>query len=91
MFSRKELPRIAMEIMREEGKPPPVGVIVVRALARKGVTQPGPGLRKLIRVRLQQYLGAQEKRGVVVKVGTGNATRRGLVASDCGRGRAGTR
>lgn len=79
VFTRQELPRLAMAIMREEGAPLPVGVIAVRALARKGVTAPGPGLRKLIRVRLQQYLGVQEKRGVVVKVGTGNATRRGLV------------
>lgn len=78
VFARQELPRLAMAIMREAGEPLPVGVIAVRALARKGVTAPGPGLRKLIRVRLQQYLGVQEKRGAVVKVGTGNVTRRGL-------------
>jgi hypothetical protein len=65
-----------MAIMREEGKPLPVGVIA--ALAWKGIDQPGPGLHKLIRVRLQQFLGKQEKRGVVMKVGTGNATRREL-------------
>ena len=51
-------------------------MIAVRALARKGSDRPGPGLRNLIRVRLQQYLGVQEKRSAVVKVGTGNATRR---------------
>jgi hypothetical protein len=35
VFARQELPWIAMAIMREGGKPLPVGVIAVRALARK--------------------------------------------------------
>jgi len=82
VVARQKLPRLTMAIMREEGKPLPVGVIAVRALVRKGVTAAGPGLRKLIRVRLQQYLGVQEKRVVVMKVRSGNATRRGL-ARDC--------
>jgi hypothetical protein len=51
----------------------------MRALARNGVTQPGPGLRKLIRLRLAQYLGAQEKRGLVVKVGPRECDSAGLV------------
>jgi len=61
------------------GAPLATAVIAMRALARKGVTQPGPGLRKLIRLRLlAQYLGAQEKRGLVIKVGVGKTTRRKL-------------
>jgi len=67
-----------MDIMRAEGKPLPVVVIAVRALARKGVDQPGPALRKLTRLRLSQTFWVWDKRGTTVKVGRGNATRRAL-------------
>lgn len=78
VFARGELPRLAMDIMRAEGKPLPVVVIAVRALARKGVDQPGPALRKLTRLRLSQTFWVWDKRGTTVKVGRGNATRRAL-------------
>ena len=78
VFARGELPRLAMDIMRLEGAPLPVSVIAVRALARKGVDRPGPGLRKLIRLRLSQMFWVWDRRGMTVKVGRGNATRRAL-------------
>src|ERR1700722_12863650 len=64
VFKRQELPRLAMAIMREEGKPLPVGVIAVRALARKGIDKPGPGLRKTTRVRLQNVFWKWDARGL---------------------------
>jgi hypothetical protein len=75
VFARGELPRIAMAIMREEGAPLATITIAMRALARKGVTQPGPGLRRLICIRLVQTLGKWAKRGLVRRVGRNKATR----------------
>ena len=40
IFARGELPRLALQIMREEGKPLPVAVIARRMLAARGVTLP---------------------------------------------------
>ena len=40
IFARTELPRLTLAIMREEGRPLPVAVIVRRLLAAKGVTLP---------------------------------------------------
>jgi hypothetical protein len=75
VFARGELPRIAMSIMREEAAPLATITIAMRALAQKGVTQPGPGLRKLIRIRLTQMMGTWEKRGIVRRVGRNKGTR----------------
>jgi hypothetical protein len=81
VFARGELPRIALAIMRQANGPLPTLTIAMMALARKGVTQPGPGLRKLIRIRLTQMMGKWEKRGIVRRVGRNKATRNVLVQS----------
>jgi hypothetical protein len=78
IFARGELPRLALEVMREEGKPLPVAVIVRRMLAAKGVTLPGPGTVKRTKTKLHNALIALDRRGVTMKVGSGRATRRGL-------------
>ncbi len=78
IFARKELPRLALEIMRAEGAPLPVAVIVRRALAMKGLECPDRRTVKLTKNRLHNALLALDKRGVTVKVGRGNGTRRGL-------------
>lgn len=79
-FARGELPRVVMDVMREAGKPLPVAVIAVRALARQGVMLPGPTLRRYMRKRVRECLGKMEKRGLVQTIGSGRATRRGLVS-----------
>jgi hypothetical protein len=79
VFARGELPRLAMAIMRQANRPMGTLDIAMRALAIKGVTQPGPGRRKLIRTRMVQLLGGWAKRGLVVRVGRGRATRTTLV------------
>jgi hypothetical protein len=78
IFSRGELPRLALGIMREEGRPLPVAVITRRMLAAKGVTLPDRRTFKLTKNRLQNALLALDRRGVTMKVGRGNATRRGV-------------
>lgn len=78
IFARTELPRLALEIMRAEGAPLPVSVIVRRALATKGVECPDQRTVKLTKNRLHNALLALDRRGVTVKVGRENGTRRGL-------------
>jgi len=78
-FARGELPRVVMDVLREAGEPLAVGVIAVRALARKGCDLPGPTLRKQVRGKVRECLGKLERRGVVRTVGSGRGTKRGLV------------
>jgi hypothetical protein len=79
IFTRGELPRLALAIMREEGQPLLVSVIVRRMLAAKDVTLPDPGTIKRTKNKLHNALIALDRRGVTMKVGRGRATRRGLV------------
>jgi hypothetical protein len=78
VFARQELPRLTMAILREAKGPVAVREIARLALAAKGVRHPEPSIMKKTRVRLQQYLGKLDRRGVTRKVGSGNGTRRVL-------------
>lgn len=80
VFARRELPRLAMEALRAAREPLAVRDIAQYALAAKGVTLPEPRVMKTTRVRLQQFLGKLDHRGVTRKVGTGNGTRRALTS-----------
>lgn len=82
IFARNELPRLALAVMREAGEPLPVAVIVRKMLAAKGVDLPDRRTFKLTKNRLHNALLALDARGVTVKVGRGNATRRGLVKEE---------
>jgi hypothetical protein len=77
-FKRGELPRLAMTIMREAGKPLAVRHIAAQALARVGVPLPDPHTLKRTRTLLQQMFSAMGKRGMVVRVGTGREAKRAL-------------
>lgn len=79
VFERQELPRLAMDIMREANGPLSVKEISIRALAVKGVTLPDIRTLKAVRKRLAQTMAIWGKRGLVVKVGTGKEGRRRLV------------
>ena len=77
-FARGELPRLAMDIMRAAGEPLATREIAVRALAAKGITLPDRHTTKLTRLRLQQMFCDWTAKGLMVRVGAGNAGKRGL-------------
>lgn len=60
-FTRGELPRLVREIMGEAGAPVSVRDIAIKALARKGVTLPGPGIMKRTRTQVQQIFADWRK------------------------------
>jgi hypothetical protein len=78
VFAVGELPRLVREIMREADEPIAVRDIAVRALARKGVTLPGPGTMKRTRTRIQQIF-ADWGPGKVRTVGRTQDRRRLLI------------
>jgi hypothetical protein len=78
VFARQELPRLTLTILREAREPLAVNDIARLALATKGVKYPEPRVTKTTRVRLEQFLGKLDRRGVARKEGSGNATRRVL-------------
>jgi len=76
-FARGELPRIVREIMWGQG-PMAVRVIALAALARKGVTLPGPGTMRHTRKCVRGILGTWERKGKAQTVGRNKGTRRVL-------------
>jgi hypothetical protein len=69
---------VAVSIMREEGKPLPVAVIVRRMLAAKGVALPDGRTFKLTKDRPHYAPLALDRLGVTMKAGWGDVPRRGL-------------
>jgi hypothetical protein len=67
-FARGELPRIAMDILRDASDPMAVREIAVKPLAWKGVTLPDRRTMKPTRLRLAQTFGLWAKRGIGVTV-----------------------
>lgn len=78
-FERGELPRLAMQIMREAGEPMRVRDIAIRALAMKGIHYPDRVAMRRARKGLQHFFIAAAKRGTVRTIGWGKETRRELV------------
>jgi len=78
-FKRGELPRIVREIMWQAGGPIAVRTIALAALARKGVTLPGPGTMRHTRKLVRGILGRWETLGKARTVGRDKGTRRVLV------------
>ena len=76
---RHSRPRVALAILREAREPLPIRVIAARALARKDCLTPTRRIFKMTRVRLQQLFGRLDAKGITYSVGTGSATRWGLV------------
>ena len=77
-FARGELPRIAMDILRDAPGPLAVRDIAAKVLARKRITLPHPRTMKLTRLRLQQTFSVWAKRGLVASVGTNKGRKRVL-------------
>jgi hypothetical protein len=67
-----------MDILGGAKEPLAVRDIARLALAAKAGRYPEPSVMKRTRVRLQQYLGKLDQRGVTREVGSGNRTRRML-------------
>ena len=79
-FARRELPRLILDIMREANGPIATKTIALRALAMKGCPLPDPRTMRRTRVLISKTFAHWAKRGLVASVGSGNTTRRVLVA-----------
>lgn len=78
VFTRGELPRLALTILREAKEPIPTRIIAARALAMKGIPFPDPHIVRVTRRRLQQTFVKWQRRGMIVTCGEGNERRRRL-------------
>lgn len=74
-FKPGELPRIALELMKEADGPVSVRYLAARALVLKGCPHPLPGVVKQTRRNLSSMLTAWGKRGIAVKSGTWRTSR----------------
>jgi len=79
VFARGEMRSFALTVMRESAEPLPIGVIVVRMLAAKGIDLPTPSLRTDMQRRLAYALCMIRDRGVVELVGKRPNWRWGIV------------
>jgi hypothetical protein len=78
IFARGELTRFALAVLREAGEPLPIRTIAARVLAMKGVALAEPAVRRRTRAKLRNAFIALDKRGVTVRIGDGNESRRAL-------------
>ena len=88
-FARGELRRLAIDMLREAGKPLAIRDMALGALRAKGVRFPDRRTMRQTRNKLRETFGKLQARGVAQTVGTGKATRRALVEKrhadfDCG-------
>jgi hypothetical protein len=81
IFKRGELRRLAIDMLREAGRPLAIRDMAVAALRAKGVRFPDRRTMKRTRIRVREIMGGLEKRGLTRTVGTGRATRRVLVGT----------
>lgn len=75
-FAKGELPRVALDVLREAEGPLSTKEVAIRALALKGVLHPHARDVKQTRKRLGQVFADWGARGLVATVGEGKATRR---------------
>jgi hypothetical protein len=78
IFARGELRRLAIDMLREAGKPLAIRDMALGTLKAKGVRFPHRRTMKGTRVRLREVFAKLQARGVARTVGTGKATRRAL-------------
>jgi hypothetical protein len=78
-FARGELRRLAIDMLREAGKPLAIKEMALAALKAKGVRFPDRRTMRITRTRLRDTFARLEARGMARTVGTGRATRRALV------------
>lgn len=78
VFTRGELPRLALTVLREADGAIPTRLIAARALALKGIPFPDPHILSVTRRRLQQMFVKWSRKGMLVTYGEGNERRRRL-------------
>ena len=78
-FVRGELRRLAIDMLREAGKPLAIRGMALAALKAKGVRYPDRRTMRITRMRLRDTFAKLEARGRATTVGTGNATKRALI------------
>jgi hypothetical protein len=78
IFKRGEIPRLALQVLRDAGEPLAVSVIARRVLQAKGVELPTIRVQRMTRSRIRCLFSAYGKRGLVRIVGKGNKAKRGL-------------
>jgi predicted nuclease of restriction endonuclease-like (RecB) superfamily len=81
IFARGELRRLAIDMLREAGKPLSIRDMALGALRAKGIRFPDRRTMKQTRVRLREVFARLRDRGVARAVGTGKATKRTLVGA----------
>ncbi len=79
-FVRGEVPRLALAMLRNAGRPLAVADIAVRLLAAKGITHPDWRATKRTREQVQQSFARLRRRGVIRNIGDGPRALRQLVA-----------
>jgi hypothetical protein len=78
-FVRGELRGLAIDMLREAGKPLAVREMAMAALKAKGVRFPDRRTMRITRTLLRDTFARLQARGMARTVGTGNATKRTLV------------
>jgi hypothetical protein len=78
-FVRGELRRLAIDMLREAGRPLAVKEMVLAALKAMGVRYPDRRTMRITRTLLRDTFARLEARGMARCVGAGNATKRALV------------
>jgi len=78
-FARGELRRLAIDMLREAGRPLAVKEMALAALKTKGVRFPDRRTMRITRTRLRDTFARLEARGMAHTVGTGKATKRALI------------
>jgi hypothetical protein len=79
IFARGELCRLAIDMLREAGKPLAIRDMALGALKAKGIRFPDRRTMKRTRVRLREMFAKLEAWGVARTMGFGKGTRRALV------------
>jgi hypothetical protein len=78
-FAQRELRRLAIDMLREAGRPLAIKEMALAALKAKGVRFPDRRTMRITRTRLRDTFTKLEARGMARRVGAGNATKRTLV------------
>jgi hypothetical protein len=75
-----DLRRLAIDMLREAGRPLAIKEMALAALKATGIRYPDRRTMRITRTRLRGTFGKPQTRGMARTAGTGNATKRTLVA-----------
>ena len=75
-----DLRRLAIDMLREAGRPLAIKEMALAALKATGIRYPDRRTMRITRTRLRDTFTKPQNRGMARTAGTGNATKRTLVA-----------